>query len=212
MNTPSSTLPEDKDEKRLRENIESSLMGDLEAIMEEAQKINEGDDGVICHMNSSRLKEYHPQLYAHLFGEAELPDDNALKILKIYRPGAAAHEYKAQKMAHEVLEKHPGAAKVPKPYYFRDHTIGSSALKEKIMGDFGVETAPERVEFIIMDLIQGQDLAEYLIKAVAHRHPKCRPTSVDLYGITQNVARALQFSGDPLIRMLLDLSRRYVII
>lgn len=155
--------------QKLSEDREQSLLADLETVLLMARKINEGDDGVIAHVDLNRLR---PELRQAIFGSVEIPEGQAIKILKIYKPGAGKREFEAQKAAYEALEGHENCASIPKPYLYRDLKIFNPELQEKLATDCRSTKPVEHVEILVMDLVEGEDLATRLFREVLRRHPQ----------------------------------------
>jgi len=140
------------------------LKGAFEAILLHAEKINEGANGVIAHVDLSKLPA---EIRNYLVGKIEIPNENAIKILKFYSEGAGKREYEAQLVAYEALKNETQAAQAPCPYLYRDISVDSEELREKLSEKMGVSCP--KVEIIIMEYIQGVDLATHFFREIVRR-------------------------------------------
>lgn len=126
---------------------------------------NAGKNAVILKLFSNELSPEIRKVMA-----AEESEDNpegsvSIKALKIYNPGDAEKEYKALVEARNVVQKSEDAdsfARVPRAYGHYEIPI-SGTLKD-FLNKSGASLTGEKAGLIVMDYIEGEDLA-----AVLHR-------------------------------------------
>lgn len=161
--TKPTETPEEALERRIAE-------GEIEtAIFKFAQKFNEGNNGVILRVNLLEIPELAGlKKYLERKGE-KIEGGQAIKILKIYAPGAGRREFEMQRRAFEILAQNPqtGLAKIPRPLAMFDiHIQEETRVKLHFEGANGVN---DRAEIIVMDYIPGSDLATVLYREAIKR-------------------------------------------
>jgi len=150
-----------------REELERLVDAELELLLvQHAKKVNEGNNGVIFHLNFEGIDE---NAISHLLQMGINPrTPEAVKLLKIYTKGEGKLEYDMQRLAYEIVAKSTKpCVKVPTPILYRDLSLTSAtkdALREK-----GVQASGNNAEVILMDFIPGEDLATILCKEALRR-------------------------------------------
>lgn len=170
----SSAMENDAD-LSLQESLEKDVLeGALEAALLQAQKINEGANGIIAKVDFRKLPE---DLRHRLLGDVDIPDESVIKLMKFYRPGSGKKEFEAQRMIHEALSGVEGVASVPKPYLYYDLEIRTPELRQALSKNIQLESFNDRVEVFIMDYIEGDDLVTQFFREIVRRHPRFRHKS-----------------------------------
>ncbi|KPJ85348.1 hypothetical protein AMJ57_03410 [Parcubacteria bacterium SG8_24] len=161
--------PEEREEiERLREALIEEM------ILEHAEKVNEGNNGVIYQIGSEEMPVEFVERAREL--GIELGEGGALKILKVYYPGKGAREFEMQQRAYEIAaakKDDPEYAQVPKPIHFQDIEADEETLAaiRRVSRDF---RSTKRIEVLIMDFVPGKDLATAFYAEVVRHHPKTR--------------------------------------
>ncbi|MCX6778639.1 MAG: phosphotransferase [Candidatus Magasanikbacteria bacterium] len=163
--------------------IEKIIDTQIEVILRRAEKINEGNNGIICLINIKDIPELEALRKTLGKREINLDQKQAIKILKIYKPGTGQKEFELQKKAHEILTAANVAntARIPSPIMFRDVAI-ETATQDRL-NTMGSKSNSNRAEVIIMDYIPGDDLATFLFREAVKMLPNYadNPESVDQY-------------------------------
>ena len=137
------------------ENQIENITNDFENLLLKSKKINEGKNGII-----------------NLIETGDLPPDVdsenkqlALKILKIYTNGKGKREFEMQKAAFDIInnEQELPVAKIPKPIMYKELRIQSEELRQKLTTE-GIEKSNDKIELLLMDLMPGEDLSDYLFR------------------------------------------------
>lgn len=158
------------------EDVESVIDARLEEmILHKFEYFDEGNNGLILKFN---LKDI-PQETIDALREAgiELGDKQVTKVLKIYAAGKGEHEFKMQKLAHEMVEEAIASddgrsyARVPRPLFFRDIPLSKAAAKKLKEFSPGMELQ-DRAQMIMMDMVDGVDLGKVFYREAHKRHPK----------------------------------------
>ncbi len=146
----------------------------LEYLLSHYKRINEGAEGIIGLID---LNEYQPEDLKNFFGEEvlnEIGSDKrlAVKMLKVYIDGRrAVEEGNLQKHAREaLLQAGITNVSIPKVYYNDELEIASPLLRAELESD-EVHLRDNKAGIILMDLIPGQDLSDFLLKETIKRHP-----------------------------------------
>lgn len=135
----------------------------LETILLEAKKINEGSEGVIATID---LRQLSPELRKFLVSEAELEGTKAIKLLKVFDRAKIEAEYTAQLAAYEALQGHEGVAQVPRPYSWHDLPIKNEEQRNLVAGKLGYGQDDDRLAMLVMDFVDGDDIATFLFKEI----------------------------------------------
>lgn len=144
------------------------------AIVKFSRKINEGNNGVIFKLDLHDAKGAADLLRMIEDKRTEQEKkETVVKILKVYRPGAGKREFEMQRKAFEIVK---GAgdkelAEVPEPILFRELNLSEEA--QDYLRSRGMNCG-EKAEVIVMDFVEGVDLATYLYREVIKVHPKTR--------------------------------------
>lgn len=146
----------------------------LEDLLIHYKRINEGAEGIIGLID---LNEYDSEDLKNFFGEEVLDEIGvdkrlAVKMLKVYIDGRrAVEEGNLQKNAREaLLQAGITDVSIPKVYYNNELEITSPTLRAELESD-EVYLKDNKVGIILMDLIPGQDLSDFLLKETIKRHP-----------------------------------------
>lgn len=170
-----------------------------ELLFHHAEKLNEGTNGVIF---SFRIDDVPEELKVQLAERGiELGTEAAVKIMKVYVHGKDKKEFLLQQEAFRILSEgtHPvPVAGVPRPILYRDIEIADE-LQEKLKLA-GVRSSSNRIELIVMDLIQGEDLAMIMYKEVLRKHPRAVHLAAEIDSMTfqdlqDEVASVLHFAS-----------------
>ncbi len=160
------------------ENLEKEKILDflLKFSILKSQTINQGTNGIIKRIDA----ENFPQALLEYFKErgiinSDNRNDLVFKIIKIYSGGRGRKEYERQSKAYEIVQnkilENDGKeyASIPKPYYYKELEIDSE-LKQMAKND-GMKPNQKKLEVLLMDFIDGNDLATMLYREVLKRHP-----------------------------------------
>lgn len=142
----------------------------IEYMLLDAEKINEGNNGIIKIMDVRQLPreliEYLNDINPNFFSER---NQIAIKILKIYSEGVGRHEYEMQRQSYEAVTKKIKdaipLAMIPEPLFYKELTIQSEDVKRRLREE-GLQQFDNKIEIIIMDLLPGEDMATYLYRQV----------------------------------------------
>jgi len=169
--------------RRTPEEKEEMIRFLIETILLHAVKIDEGANGVIAKIN---MQSIEPEIRDQMLGELDVPDKHVVKLMKVYSPGTGKREYEAHEAVFNELTKHSDVAKIPRPYIFRDMPVKTEALQMALGLRYGLDRKMENVEIILMDLIEGDDLATIFYKEVVRTHPRLvhHRNRVDDYNFT----------------------------
>ncbi len=138
----------------------------IEYTLLHSQKANEGNKGIILEFDLSKIS---PEDLALLLPEdVEVgPELLAAKVLKIYSPGQMASEARTQERAYEIIneqgEEGLDYAQVPRVYYSGEINLAGSEL-DGYLESSGVNTVGGKAGIMLMDYIEGEDLATYIYK------------------------------------------------
>ncbi len=122
--------------------------------------IASGRDGIILKVNISNLGKEAVEMMKKNGIEIDLEEGGyALKMLKVYKEGFGQREYEIQKRAYHVLKDVDNAAKVPKPIVMKIQHLNES---DKNYLRSHAPFVGDKVELILMDYIEGSDLATYI--------------------------------------------------
>lgn len=143
----------------------------LELLERQARKVNEGQNGVIFRLRTEQLSD---EVKARLADAGvQLEGDNVAKILKLNAAGMGKKEFEMHRRSHALITSQPEArkyARIPSPKMYRSLRLTKSS--EEYLNEYGVKTLGGTCEMIVMDEIQGDDVATALYKEVIRRHPK----------------------------------------
>ncbi len=195
-------------EAEIAADMEKIIDTQIEVILQRAEKVNEGNNGIICVIDIRAIPEMDGFKKALNQKTIVLDKEQAVKILKIYRPGSGKREFEMQKIAYEIVSKttEPGIAQTPKPIIFRDIAL-NEATQERLnkMGS-GLNT--NRAEVILMNYIPSDDLATFLFREAVKMMPAYaeKTETVDQYdfkSLYRILAEELNFvTADPASRNL----------
>jgi len=166
-----------------REEIERALDLLAETMFLKASKVNEGNNGVILFLNVELLDAGMKKFCEE--HDIDLGKEKAVKVMKLYRSGAGKEEFRLHKKAFQVVGNDPDSvALIPRPVFYRDFEL-SEAARERVSEVTGKASA-ERAEIIVMDFVQGEDLAEVLLKeALLRRRPDIHADEIQGWTVEQ---------------------------
>lgn len=139
----------------------------LELLRQKREIFNAGKKGIILKFKQEEISN---ELRDSLKKKGLITDEDiAVKALKVFKPGDAKKEHNLLKKAHSLVEKLPAKkdlALVPKPLDFRTLEIDNDLRDYLNSMGAGVD---EKVGVILMDFVEGEDLATMLYKEVLRR-------------------------------------------
>ncbi|MFW0838045.1 MAG: hypothetical protein ACKKL5_03520 [Candidatus Komeilibacteria bacterium] len=149
--------------------------GLIEAALLYSRKVNEGNNGII---NQLQLDQLAPEILNYFReasdGQINEQESVATKLLKVYSPEVGKTEAARQQQAYkiwEAAEDKSALAKVPRLLFYKEITIKNQELLERLSND-GVHAMDGKVAVLVMDFIEGEDLAMYLVKQIVAHHPE----------------------------------------
>ena len=165
-------VTEEKKEPAESEVSEQDCGKQLELLLtERASKINEGNNGIIYKVEIGLDTELAHLL--HLEGEGESVE-KVIKLLKVYHNGQGKEEFEMQKRVYALCEearsKGEKVARVPEAISMSDLNLSEDA--KELLKSEGYEFASGHADIILMDYVEGVDLATYLFQEVVKRHSK----------------------------------------
>ena len=145
-----------------------------ELIFRHSDKINEGNNGVILKLDLSNTE--HKEIVMKVMPEFD-QDDLVAKMLKLYKPGQGGMEVKMQAEAFRIIEEirdnesEIKYAKIPQVYLDETINVEDGYFKQRLK-EMDIEINSEnKVEVVLMDYINGIDLATYLDRLIITNHP-----------------------------------------
>jgi hypothetical protein len=141
------------------QNEKESIESFLDEAIQQSPIIGSGRDGVVLKVNIKNLSKQSNEAIKSINQEEAEVNNLAIKILKIYRPGAGSIEFDFQKKAYEILKREVNCAKVPKPILLHTKHLSESDLLFLKNQNHALE---EDAEIILMDFVNGKDLATYI--------------------------------------------------
>lgn len=158
-------------EKALETEALRRLLGEF---IRSASKVNEGNNGVIFR-NVLEITKEDPE------GQIERKD-YAAKLLKIGNFDDLQSEYRNQKRAHEIIQEAIAGGQNPSDYAlipsvdYCEIIEVDNELADKLKSQ-GVAVRSEKVGVMMMDWVDGEDLAAHLFKEVITRENQRRASS-----------------------------------
>lgn len=160
-----------RDSQNTPEEENMEIIGYLEAMINKADKINEGDNGIILKV---RVKDIPQPLRDAL--ERNNPgfvgnNDLAVKLFKVFTNGKGKDEFIAQEEIKNLIKQLPEEEKdkyadIPTPLYY--NVIPSSlAETKKTLQNLGVKNVGSEFEILLMDYIEGEDLGTKFFRSIA---------------------------------------------
>ncbi|MDR3582193.1 MAG: lipopolysaccharide kinase InaA family protein [Candidatus Pacebacteria bacterium] len=166
---------ENEEEKESVESAEDFSEEVVKSLLEAHHEVaNAGTKGIILKLLRNELPAHVREAMAAADGEDNPEGTLAIKALKIYAFGDAQREYERLKEAREISSatdtKTAPLAKVPRTSGFFEINAGPG-LRDAL-NNSGAFIGPDgKVGLIIMDFIEGEDLATLLYKEVLKRAP-----------------------------------------
>ena len=135
--------------------VEEYVGSIIEEMVIGGEFVGSGYDGIVLKFDSRQLNEEE----AHFIKENGIgieEDVAALKILKVYQPLAGELEFKAQKIASNILNNNPELASVPEVLALKDIKIHEEAKSRLTSRGASLD---DEAEIILMDYIDGRDMS-----------------------------------------------------
>jgi tRNA A-37 threonylcarbamoyl transferase component Bud32 len=166
-NIPAEELPKVNQIETSRDIIHSEINEMLRSV----RKQNEGAAGIIMKLD---LGSFSPRLLEALQQTGvSVTADTAAKMLKVYSPGAAKHEFRMQQRAFDAISSikdSNSTAKIPEPLFYSDITVDSDVADNLRSQDIDLNDS-NHVEILLMDWIPGEDLMTQMYKKVLEYFP-----------------------------------------
>lgn len=147
----------------------------FESCLKTAHKCNEGSRAVIYQIELAKLPDEAKKIFG--ISPEFSAEGIAGKILKIYVHGKSREEAEMQKKAHEIIaearEQEPEEefASIPWVYSFPEFQLTDQELIKKLEQD-GISVIDGKVGIIIMDFIDGKDIAIHLYEKIINDYLK----------------------------------------
>ena len=143
-------------------------------VLRRANKLNEGNNGMICSLDLSTSSQEEVQACEELGILDPGKPDGAVKLLKIYSGGAAMREFRTQEHAWKSVQKarergQEDLASVPKVRVFTTFDVNPE-VREMFARRFGFKAPSESIEAFVMDKVRGKDIATIMFEEVLLRH------------------------------------------
>lgn len=189
---PRAELEKDLAERVLDQQVE-------ELLIKSAQKINEGNNGVIYRVEIPVDSEVAQKL--GIVGEPGSSVGKVIKLLKVYQPGQGQNEYEMQRRVYELCEvarqEGKSVARVPQAITIRDLFLSEDA--KMMLSSQGYNFSSGHADVIMMDYVEGVDLATYVFQEIVRRHPslvhlKDDADQMSMFDLHSSVAGALGYS------------------
>ena len=139
----------------------------FEEVLRTSPIIASGRDGIILKIDLAKFDPSTVQMMQNNGIQISAEDGYALKVLKIYRPGEGKREYDAQMEAYELLKDVSNTAKIPKPIVVRAQHL--SETDKQYLNKYNIFLGND-AEVILMDFIEGKDLANYVYDFVLSKY------------------------------------------
>lgn len=171
----------------------------LEKFLGTHSKINEGTQGIITLVNPGDIDA---EMAETLFKGSQAPEKRlALKMMKVYTSAEhAEEEARIQQLANEIVKKYdsdhpelPIRMGVPEIYFGGQVKLVSGQLKNKLEEE-GVFVHDDTIGVVLMDCLEGEDLATRLYGEIAKRY---KPAEDELHLIDLK-HQLVQYSESPL--------------
>lgn len=178
-----------------------------ETLIREHNPVDSGKEGLIFRLQA---EEVNPDVKTALGStEQDFNDDSAVKVLKVFSPGAKAieHEFTQQVRAYNILNaaRKDSAvllAKVPAPIDFRKIHIEDDT--RGLLNREGASLKGNEVEVMMMDFVGGEDLQTIFYRWIVKHAPKdkeyavtANPDQADFQKLYQAVSGILEFQALP---------------
>lgn len=145
-----------------------------ELLLKHAQKLNEGNNGVIFELQSEGMR---PEVASFLEKAGVMggrPERGVAKLLKVGEPGKLQREFALQKQAHDlirplVISEMGMYADIPSPRYYGRLKM-SSAIDQFVQSHDMRVQSPE-LELVVMDRIEGTDLDTIMMREFLLMNP-----------------------------------------
>jgi serine/threonine protein kinase len=132
----------------------------IEQTILQAEMIDQGVNGIIFRLD---IEVLDATVRAQFEEEGfELNNENAIKMLKVYKKGQGRAEFDMQQRAQEIIgDQAKNYAMIPKPNFYRDLELSDHAF-EQMRDTYGLKE--KRVEIIMMEFVPGKDLGTALVE------------------------------------------------
>ncbi|MFH1078152.1 MAG: hypothetical protein V1745_02630 [Patescibacteria group bacterium] len=165
--TPDTERPKEAGERKGQEQIDRVA---LEALMTRfAERVNEGNNGVIFALPIERLNDAAKRVLARLrIYDPEKEVEQVVKLLKVGTPGMLEKEYALLRKSYDAVHpKHvanpDGYADIPMPRYYATHDVNAS-FKDKFLDLNEIQVPDQSVEIMVMDRIDGTDVDTIMLR------------------------------------------------
>jgi hypothetical protein len=160
------------------ENLERVVDHELAEILSAAELAGFGANGFVFRVPGGSIPTRFADDLRSLGEHAEVPADIAMKMLKVYEAGTAAHEVAMQQKAWEAMREHaddPAYASIPRVYFA--HTAHFSEAEQQQLTTLGL-TVGASADVILMDFVPGRDVREILAEQVMQRSEGATPAQI----------------------------------
>lgn len=163
---------------RKPENLERSVDHELAEILGSAELAGFGANAFVFRVPGEKIPGRIAEDLKKLGEDVEIPDNVAMKMLKVYEAGTAAREVSMHQKAWNALrgeEKNPDYASIPRVYF--SHTAHFDEEELEHLAELGFKVGSS-ADVILMDFIQGRDLKEILAEQVMQRSEGADPHQI----------------------------------
>lgn len=173
-------LSEENSDKKFISALEQFHDKNLEHIIVESFPANEGNNGFIFKFDVRGIAhelESDQDLVKEFENKGLSVEDfigqetAAIKLFKVYDVEAGRKEYETQMQAYELFEKSSHKdklARIPKPFWFHEFSI--SEQTQQVLNERGAKIQNGRVAMIMMDFVQGKDLATLFYEWIVEKY------------------------------------------
>jgi hypothetical protein len=175
-----------------------------ETILHDHPPVNFGKEAIIYYLSKDELPPAIRRSYMSSSGRET--SDAAMKVIKVYKPGHAEREFAWQQKAYDVIEDYIAAnpeqahmfARVPAPIEKRTITISEET--KRTLNTEGAQLQSDKVEILVMDFVNGEDLLEKFYRWVIKHAPEDKqyavipdPDKASFHMLQQSVGGILGF-------------------
>lgn len=143
--------------------------------------VNSGTKALIFKVEAEEIPEEVREKYSQIGSKNS---NAALKVLKVYSRGKGQAEFDAQTRAYQMVEearrKGQDVALVPTPLEWQEVRIEDET--KEVLNNEGGQLHSNEAELLVMDFVEGEDLATVFYKWIVEHAP------VDKQHIVQNVS------------------------
>ena len=145
---------------------ENVLSHQIEEFLIDKPVVNSGNNGIIYRLSPEDISPEFSRVLSkkgiHIEGGG-----GAIKALKLFQRGAGAKEFSMLQTAERILASTRDApqkpyAVVPSALLFKELTIDEKT--KNVLNEYGARLIERKVEVLLMDYVNGEDLATKIIK------------------------------------------------